>query len=616
MASKGTLVQTAVIVPAPTTVRGQSTKLYASPDGKHIAYGAGRTAVIRPIAAEGETRLFGHTQPVTVVKPLSAYYAASGDAAGNVKVWDTTGNYSVKFESKPLAKINDIAVDAEGKRLVVVGEGRSGFGASFNLDTGSSIGEISGHSKAVNAVAMRGSRPFRAVTGSDDFSTCFLHGVPFKYAATSRRHSRFVQSVAYSPSGALFASAGSDGQVLLYDGTTGEDKGALVDNGAEAAHAKTVFAVAFAGDGKTVATSGADGVTKLWDVESGKVLQRWTFDEGDEVLSQQVGSVFVGTSLVSLSFSGTLHVLDPSSPTPVRALVGHQNPVTALAVAAPNADTIVSGDSAGRVLATGLSSGAAGEVKAVEGQGHKGLVVDVVQTQEGGFLAASYDDIVKGLSKEAFSSASLPTSSQPKALASAAPSSSALLLAMSSSAALLSSSGSSLSTTTDLAIPSSSSSASLLAAALSPSGDCAALSTDDAKVHLFDGAGAFQRSIELRANATALAFGTGKSGAPVVAVGLQTGKIPLYDPASGELVQNRWADISARVTCLAFEGKKLAAASLDESVRVYDVDAPSAILSLKNLHRGGVNKVAWAGEGKLVSGGADGAIRVLEVKSA
>lgn len=78
-------------------------------------------------------------------------------------MWDTTGNYSVKFESKPLAKINDIAVDAEGKRLVVVGEGRSGFGASFNLDTGSSIGEISGHSKVVNAVAMRGSRPFRAV---------------------------------------------------------------------------------------------------------------------------------------------------------------------------------------------------------------------------------------------------------------------------------------------------------------------------------------------------------------------------------------------------------------------------------------------------------------------
>lgn len=146
-------------------------------------------------------------------------------------------------------------------------------------------------------------------TGSDDFSTCFLHGVPFKYASTSRRHTRFVQSVAYSPSGALFASAGADGQVLLYDGTTGEDKGALVDGEAGgAAHAKTVFAVSFSGDGTTVATSGADGRTKLWDVESGTVLQTWSFDEGDDVASQQVvrplsPSLFPSYSFANLSWA-------------------------------------------------------------------------------------------------------------------------------------------------------------------------------------------------------------------------------------------------------------------------------------------------------------------------
>jgi len=38
--------------------------------------------------------------------------------------------------------------------------------------------------------------------------------------------------------------------------------------------------------------------------------------------------------------------------------------------------------------------------------------------------------------------------------------------------------------------------------------------------------------------------------------------------------------------------------------------------ALLRSHRGGVNKVAWAGEGRLVSAGADGAIRVLEVKYA
>ncbi|GAA6001025.1 WD40 repeat domain-containing protein [Rhodotorula paludigena] len=617
MASKGSITQSSIIVPAPTTVRGQSTKLYATPDGSCIAYGAGRTAVIRPIAGEGETRLFGHAQNVTVVKPLSNFFAASGDAAGNVKVWDTTGNYSVKLESKPLAKINDIAVDGEGKRIIAVGEGRSGFGASFSLDTGSSIGEISGHSKVVNAVAMKANRPFRAVTGSDDFGVCVLNGVPFKYASMSRRHTRFVQSVAYSPDGSLFASAGSDGQVLLYDGSTGEEKGALVDGAAGAAHSKGVFAVSFSKDGKSIATSSADASVKLWEVESRKVVQTWNF-EGDEVQSQQVGNTFAGDLLVSLSFSGNLTVLDPKSPTPLRTLYGHQNPVTALAVSAPNFDTFVSGDSSGRMLATRAETG---EVAPVQGGGHAGLVVDVVQTQEGGFVSAAYDDTVKALSKDEFSSASLPAGAQPKALASAAPSSSTLLLATSSAVQALSASSSSLSSLSTFKLPSSSSSAAPLSLAVSPLGSLAAVATDDSRVHLYLLADASSpqhtKTIELRANATALAFPPDEA-TKVLAVGLATGKVPLYSTESGEIVQARWTDISARVTALAFSssGKHLAASSLDESVRVYSVEKPSSILSLKNLHRGGVNKVVWAGEDKLVSAGADGAIRMLDVKFA
>lgn len=128
-------------------------------------------------------------------------------------------------------------------------------------------------------------------TGSDDFSVVHMNGVPFKYASTSRRHTRFVQSVdvrsflshlhhrasltspssQYAPSGSLFASAGSDGQVFLYDGLTAEERGALLDG--EAAHKAGVFAASFSKDSKSIATSSADRTTKLWDVESGKVVQ-------------------------------------------------------------------------------------------------------------------------------------------------------------------------------------------------------------------------------------------------------------------------------------------------------------------------------------------------------
>ncbi|GEM07641.1 actin cortical patch component [Rhodotorula toruloides] len=594
MSTRGSLIQSSVTVPAPSTTRGQCTKLYSTPSGSLLAY----------------VRAFGHAHSVNVVRPVGEYYAASGDAAGTVKVWDTTGNYSLKLDSKPLSRINDIACDSESKRLVVVGEGRAAWGASFSLETGSSIGEISGHSKAVNAVTMRPTRPFKAVTGSDDFSVCFLNGVPFKYASTSRRHTRFVQSVAYNSSGSLFVSAGSDGQVFLYDGISAEDRGALKEG--TAAHEKGAFAASWDREGAKVATSSADGTCKLWDVESGKVVQKWVFEGDDDVQSQQVGNTFAAEHLVSLSFSGDLNILDVRSPVPSRTLYGHQNPITALCVSSPNFDTFISGDSSGRVLAT---SSVEGEVRPVKGAGHKGMVVDVVGTREGRFVSTAYDDTVKELSKDEFGSSSVSTGSQPKALASGAPASDSLVLATASVIEIFTSPGKKVLST--LSLPRESSSATPTCAATSPS--LTAVGTDDSRVHLFSTLdGKLVRSIELRANPTAVAFPPEESREKVVAIGLQTGKVPLYSVETGEIVNARWADISARVTSLAFSpsGTHLAASSLDESIRVYSLKSPSSILSLKNLHKGGASKVCWAGEGKLVSAGADGTIRILEVKLA
>lgn len=50
-------------------------------------------------------------------------------------------------------------------------------------------------------------------TGSDDGSLVFMHGVPYKYNRTIKTHTSFVHSVAYSPTGDLFASAGADRKV-------------------------------------------------------------------------------------------------------------------------------------------------------------------------------------------------------------------------------------------------------------------------------------------------------------------------------------------------------------------------------------------------------------------
>lgn len=58
------------------------------------------------------------------------------------------------------------------------------FGAVFLWDTGSSVGEIVGHSKIINTVDIKQTRPYRLVTGSDDNCTTFLEGPPFKFKCT------------------------------------------------------------------------------------------------------------------------------------------------------------------------------------------------------------------------------------------------------------------------------------------------------------------------------------------------------------------------------------------------------------------------------------------------
>lgn len=98
-----------------------------------------------------------------------------------------------------------------------------------------------------------------------------MNGVPFKFASTSRQHTRFVQSVGYAPDGSSFVSAGSDGQAFLYDGLTGESL-ATLENEGKNAHTGTIYSATFSPDSNNIVTSSADATTKLWDVATRKVV--------------------------------------------------------------------------------------------------------------------------------------------------------------------------------------------------------------------------------------------------------------------------------------------------------------------------------------------------------
>jgi hypothetical protein len=76
-------------------------------------------------------------------------------------------------------------------------------------------------------------------------------------------HGTRVLSAAYSPDGALFATASGDGTAILWDASTGSQLRTLVG------HGSGIQSVAFSLDGKMVATGSEDDTAKLWEVETG-----------------------------------------------------------------------------------------------------------------------------------------------------------------------------------------------------------------------------------------------------------------------------------------------------------------------------------------------------------
>ena len=50
----------------------------------------------------------------------------------------------------------------------------------FMWDTGTSVGELTGPLKACNNISIKQTRPYRLVVSSEDYSTCYYEGPPFK----------------------------------------------------------------------------------------------------------------------------------------------------------------------------------------------------------------------------------------------------------------------------------------------------------------------------------------------------------------------------------------------------------------------------------------------------
>ncbi|KAH8832504.1 WD40-repeat-containing domain protein [Flagelloscypha sp. PMI_526] len=593
--------KSSVVVPNPNTNRGASTKLSAHKS--RVIYANNKTVIIRDLANPSQSIAYtGHLQPATVAKiSPSGYYAASADTSGTVRVWDTVGeDNTLKGEYRAISgKINDLEWDGESKRIIAVGDGREKFGHAFMFDTGSSTGEIAGHSKSINSVSIRHQRPFRAATAADDATIVFHTGAPYKYDKTIKTHTKFVQDVRYAPSGDVFVSVGSDYKVFLYDGKTGDTLAEVTDS----PHTGSIMAASWSRDSGAFATSSADSTVKLWDAENKKVITTWQV--GSDVNSQQVGNAWAETGIVSLSLSGALNVFDPrQSQAATSTITAPQKSITVGAVT--ESGTFIAGTADGRVYSIDANAGSS---SLISGNAHTNFVSGLATSAGNSIYTVGYDDKIREISGGTeFAPAMTSTSTQPKGVAVGSDGTS-FVVEVSSIEVFKSNQK-----VTELATKYS-------PLSVSVSGSTVAIGGDDSKVHLYawDGKSLSESTVLAESKGPVSAVSFSPDGT-LLAAGDSSGKIALINATEKSLITGRWSFHSARINSLAWtsDSKHCASGSLDTHVYIWSVARPLKNIAIKNAVAGGVNTVAWVDggsgkTGKLVGSGGEPSVNVWDV---
>ncbi|CAG8520722.1 11111_t:CDS:10 [Paraglomus occultum] len=577
----------------PATTRGQPVQLGTDSKGENLLYTNGKTVIIRSLAhPENSKEYTQHSANATVAKYApSGYYIASGDVNGTVRIWDTVGEEQIlKTEVKVISgKITDIAWDSESKRIIAVGDGREKYGHAFLFDSGSSVGEIAGHHKVINSVSIRQQRPFRAATASDDFSVVFYHGVPYKYNKAIKDHTGFVQGVSFSPDGEKFVSVGSDKKVFLYDGKTGDKLSELSAAAGSDTHTGSVYAVSWSPDSKKILTSSGDKTAKIWDVEAQKIVR--TFEFSNNVDDQQVGNVWRGSYLISLSLSGNINYLDEASPKPVRIVKGHQKAITALT----------------KTDEKTLFTGNEGHATELDGQGHSNQVTQLVN-HKNAIYSVGMDDSLREIDPDnkSFSALVLPTKHMPKGLG-------------------VGSSGVSVIGTVESLLLIKDKKEVFNTSVQSPPGAVAikadetevAVGGEDSKIRLYSlKDDRLTETKQLDANRGAITALSYSPDGSLLAAGDAQGKIMVYDTVTGSVKLSQWVFHTARINSIAWssDGKHAVSGSLDTNIYIWSTEKPMKKIQIKGAHQVGVTGVIFMNDNTVASVGQDACVKIWNIQ--
>jgi sugar lactone lactonase YvrE len=299
-------------------------------------------ANLAPLSAENAGEVVELARAEANVIPALAVYqnrVAVPGGAGTTGVWlyDLAALNTAPNLLRGSAQLTSIASSPDGS-LLLLGDAQGGI-RLWSTDPQTALLERwfdQGHETVTTAVAFApdgntvASAGDVAVTGAavEKANAVLLWDVEaVQQSFALSGHTAAVNTLAFSPDGALLASAGADNTIRLWNPADGASVAVLE------AHTAAINALAFSPDGMLLASGSSDGMVILWDVaartlantpqEAGSAVRVLAFSPDGALLASAGGD--------DITQDYAIHIWDAVSGEELASLAGHTDRVGGLA---------------------------------------------------------------------------------------------------------------------------------------------------------------------------------------------------------------------------------------------------------------------------------------------